>query len=177
MNRLAKPWMRVSSMVRFIVVFVSALIALAIVFPWLSARYNREMMSFMSATAWLVGQVLKLAGQDVSILGRFIHGSGFSIEVIEECTGVYEILIFWAAVLAYPSRWPAKAAGFIGGAISLIILNVIRMVILYIVGHYQPDWFEFMHTYFWQATLILLIATVWIAWIKLVASRPPRRGA
>ncbi|MBD3299099.1 MAG: hypothetical protein GF341_10620 [candidate division Zixibacteria bacterium] len=61
--------------------------------------------------------------------------------------------------------------GFIGGAVALIALNVIRMVFLFMIGQYRHDWFDFMHTYFWQATLILMITTVWIVWIKLVASR------
>ncbi len=158
-------------MLRFLVVFLVALLVLAILFPWLSARYNREMMMFMSATAWLVGKTLILLGEDIVISGRFLSGTGFSIEVIEECTGAYEILIFWAAVIAYPTRWRGKLIGFVGGAVALIVLNIIRMVFLFFVGLYRPDWFDFMHTYFWQATLILMITTVWIVWIKLVASR------
>lgn len=165
-----QQWLRVPPMVRFILVFVVVLLALSVLFPWLSARYNEQMMMFMAATAWLVGKTLGLIGESVVITGRFISGQGFSIEVIEECTGIYEILIFWAAVMAYPSRWRAKLIGLFGGAVALILLNIIRMVFLFLVGEYQPAWFDFMHTYFWQATLILMITTVWIVWIRLVAS-------
>ncbi|MBD3299508.1 MAG: exosortase H [candidate division Zixibacteria bacterium] len=171
MSRLSNRWSQVPPMLRFLAVFLIALLALAILFPWLSARYHQQMLMFMSATAWLVGKTLILLGEDIVISGRFLSGTGFSIQVIEECTGAYEILIFWAAVIAYPSRWRGKLIGLTGGAVALIALNVIRMVFLFMIGQYRNDWFDFMHTYFWQATLILMITTVWIVWIKLVASR------
>lgn len=171
MNVIIDKWRAVPPALRFVATFVAALIVLAVVYPWLSTRFNTQMLAFMSGTAWVVGHVLKLFGQEVVVQGRFLTGPGFGVEVIEECTGAYEVLIFWAAVIAYPVRWRAKLIGVIGGLIVLPAINVVRMVVLFYVGTYKPDWFDLMHTYFWQATLILMITVVWILWIRLVASR------
>lgn len=171
MSVVVDKWRAVPPALRFVVTFVLALIVLAIVYPWLSTRFNEQMLAFMSGTAWVVGQVLHLLAQNVAIHGRFLAGPGFGIEVIEECTGAYEVLIFWAAVIAYPVQWRAKLIGLIGGLIILPTINVVRMVVLFYVGTYKPSLFDLMHTYFWQATLILMITVVWIVWIRLVASR------
>ena len=38
--------------------------------------------------------------------------------------------------------------------------------------------FDFMHLYFWQATLILMITSVWLLWIfQVVRREDPARPA
>jgi archaeosortase B (VPXXXP-CTERM-specific) len=167
-------WSRLSPAVRFVVTFLVTLGILSLVYPELSVRYNAQMLRFMAATASAVGLGLKVLGQAVTVDGRYISTPGISVEVIEECTGAYEIIIFWAAVLAYPARWRARVIGLFGGMIALLLINVLRMMLLVAVGNRWPQSFQFMHIYFWQATLILMIVSVWILWIKMVASRPVR---
>ncbi len=41
-----------------------------------------------------------------------------------------------------------------------------RFVALILVGRYWYSTFEFMHLYFWQVTLILMITSVWEFWIE-----------
>ena len=166
---------RVPPPIRFIIAFLLSLGILALVYPWLSAKFHVQMEMFMAFTAWMVGQGLAALGGDVAIDGRFVHMAGLSVEVIEECTGAYEIIIFWAAVIAYPARWRAKVWGIIGGMFALLAINVFRMMFLVAVGSRWPDLFDFLHIYFWQATLILMIVTVWVTWIKLIANREPTK--
>ena len=47
----------------------------------------------------------------------------------------------------------------------LYAFNILRILVLLLVGRYQHDLFDFMHLYFWQATLILMITSVWLLWI------------
>jgi hypothetical protein len=37
-----------------------------------------------------------------------------------------------------------------------------------VVGRYYRESFDFMHLYFWQATMIAMITTVWLIWIAKV---------
>jgi len=172
-NPAHRLWQRIPPPLRFILLFLVSLGALSVIYPWLSTRYAAQMESFMAMTAWIVGKGLTLLGADVMISGRMIHASGISVEVIEECTGAYEIVIFWAAVLAYPAHWRAKVWGITGGMLALLLINIIRMMFLVAVGSRWPGTFDFLHIYFWQATLILMIVTVWVLWIRLIANRMP----
>ncbi len=171
---LVARWRRLPPAVRFVVLFVLTLGVLSLIYPPLSIRYNDQMVKFMAGTASVVGLGLRLFGVNATVDGRFIVAPGISVEVIEECTGVYEVIIFWAAVVAFPARWRAKMIGVFGGMIALLFINVLRMMFLVAVGGRWPGSFDFMHIYFWQATLILMIVSVWILWIKLIASRLSR---
>ena len=164
---------RIPPPLRFILAFLVSLGALAVVYPWLSTRFHTQMEAFMAGTTWMVGKGLALCGSDISIDGRLVHASGLSVEVIEECTGAYEIIIFWAAVIAYPARWRAKLWGIVGGMLALLAINIFRMMFLVAAGSRWPESFEFLHIYFWQTTLILMIVTVWVLWIRLIANREP----
>lgn len=169
-------WRRLTPTVRFLIVFVGALAILSFAYPWLSTRFHGVTLRLMEATASIVAMIASPLMDGLVLAGRTIRTPHIAIEVIEECTGIYEILIFWAAVIAFPAAWRAKAAGIIGGALALLLINIVRMVFLVIVGDRWPESFDLLHTYFWQATLILMILTVWILWIRLVASRTTRQA-
>ena len=95
----------------------------------------------------------------------------FNVLIIEECTGIFEVLIFLAAVLAYPTGWVDKLIGIALGVPILYAFNIARILVLLWVGRFHNELFEFMHIYFWQATLILMITSVWLLWILKVVRR------
>ncbi len=116
-------------------------------------------------TAQLAYLVLSAYSDEATISGNLIHMNGFAVRIIEECTGIFEVIIFVAAVLAFPTSWAKRMVGLAMGIPMLYVFNVVRILVLILVGRYQPDVFEFMHIYFWQATLILMITSVWLLWI------------
>ena len=79
-----------------------------------------------------------------------------------------------ARILAFR---PTAKKPFVLGLPTLYLFNVLRIVFLTLVGVYYHDLFDFMHLYFWQATLILMITTVWVMWILLVVSREKKTAA
>ncbi len=125
----------------------------------------------MAITATICGGILDIFYNDVTVFGRYLTFNGFSVEIIEECTGIFEMLIFLAALISYPASWRSKLIGFLLGIPALYAFNVIRIVFLAFVGAHYHKLFDFMHLYFWQATLILMITTVWVLWILLVVGR------
>jgi len=175
--RITSRFSRLHPAIRFVVLFLVSLLVLSIVFSVASAVFNPQMLSFMALTAHLVGGVTNLFGMDVSVQDRYINAPRLAVEIIEECTGLYEIIIFIAAVLAYPATRREKTIGVAGGIVVLYALNIVRMVFLMMVGNARPDWFDFFHVYFWQASLILMITSVWLLWIVKVVRNDTRRPA
>ena len=172
-----RQFSRLHPAIRFVILFVSSLLVLSILFSIASAVFHPQMVSFMALTANIVGYVLDVGGMEVSYHDRYISAPRLAVEIIEECTGLYEIVIFVAAVLAYPAIWREKTTGIAGGIVLLYLLNIARMVFLIAVGNARPDWFDFLHVYFWQATLILMITSVWLLWIVKVVGDGARRTA
>ncbi len=160
---------------RFVVLFLVYLGALAWLYPKASIRFAGA-VDFMSAlTARLGGASLALFSDAIQYREKLIFYGGFAVEIIEECTGLYEMLIYAAAVMAFPTTLVKKGIGLLFGIPTLYAINVARIVFLVWVGRFYPDVFDFMHLYFWQATLILMITSVWLLWIFKVVRRenPP----
>ncbi len=163
---------------RFVFLFLLYLGIASVGYPELRDRYRFIMEAMMVGTAKLEYFMFLPFTDDVSTQGTLVVLKGFSVKIIEECTGVYEALIFASAVLAFPTTWAKRGIGFAFGIPAIYAFNAIRIMVLIIVGKYFPASFEFMHLYFWQATLIVMITSVWALWIfKVVIREPPAAAA
>jgi archaeosortase B (VPXXXP-CTERM-specific) len=157
---------------RFVGKFLLFLILLGTIYSQTSSRWDGFRNGFTAATARVVSGCYSLAGGKTSAAGSLISGEKIALQVIEECTGAYEMIIFAAAVLAFPTGWRKKGWGIVLGLPLLYGINILRMMLLaYVQAHGSPNLFDFMHIYFWQATLILMILGVFLLWIKLAVYR------
>jgi exosortase H (IPTLxxWG-CTERM-specific) len=125
---------------------------------------------FEAITANSVYAVLRVIGFNVSRYGNIVSGNSYSIKVIDECLGI-EILVLSAAfVLAFPAPWKKK---LIAGAIGLPVLlmaNVLRMVILFLICSYQRNWFEYAHLYLGQFMMLIIVVSLFLIWLASLNS-------
>ena len=150
----------------------AAYLAIAVLaYPALRAEIFPVLRALESATAALASGVLSLVSSDVSQGGRVLVLSGHTALVVEECTGLYEVLIYGAAVLAFPAGWRQRLLGLALGIPLIYAFNVLRIATLLAAGRYNPAALDFLHLYLWQATLILVITGTWLLWIALVVRR------
>ena len=158
--------------VRAIVVSFVLYLAIAVLaYPTLRAEFFPAVRALEGTTTALASGLLGLFGSDVSHAERVLVFEGHTALIVEECTGVYEILIFCAAVLAFPTSSRKRLAGVALGIPLIYAFNVIRIATLLAVGRYHPATLDFLHLYFWQVTLILMITGTWLLWIALVVRR------
>jgi len=161
-----------SPLLRFVGTFIFFLILLGGAYSLFSSRSELFRKGFTGLTAKVVGACYSLGGSQTAVSGNLITGPGVALQVIEECTGAYEMIIFAAALWAFPTSWRKKLWGLLLGLPLLYAINVVRMMLLALVqAHGNRNLFDFMHIYFWQATLILMILGVFILWIKLIVYR------
>jgi archaeosortase B (VPXXXP-CTERM-specific) len=159
------------SVLRFVITFLAFLVLGGIVFSQLLSRFHEQVLWLMDLTASIVGLAMSLFSSNVSFSGATVIFNGFSVEIIDECTGLFEMLIYVAAVLAYSASIKKKLLGIALGVPAIFIFNIVRIAVLLIAGASSLRLFDFMHLYFWQATLIIMIATAWVGWLYLVVYR------
>ena len=150
---------------RFVALFLIYLGLVSVLYPLFTASFSGVIRWLIDATAYVEYLILRPFTSEVSYAGHLVVFQGFSVKIIVECTGIFEIMIFSAAVLAFPTSIRKKAIGLFLGAPLLYLFNVVRIIVLILVGRYWFSIFDFMHIYFWQATLILMITSVWLLWI------------
>jgi archaeosortase B (VPXXXP-CTERM-specific) len=156
---------------RFVGLFALYLTVIAIGYPWATKRAITVVETMTEATAAVGTALLSLVSDEASRSGNLMQLGSFNVMIIEECTGIFEVLIFLAAVFAYPTGWIDKLIGVALGVPILYAFNVARIMVLLWVGRFHSQFFDFMHIYFWQATLILMITSVWLLWILKVVRR------
>jgi exosortase H (IPTLxxWG-CTERM-specific) len=129
---------------------------------------------FTAGVARASGVALDLLGQNVSMDGTIIRSPRFAVNIRNGCNGVEAMLIFLAAVLAFPASWKARLAGLALGFVAIQAVNLVRVVALFLTGAYFPKLFDTSHTVIWQTVVILFGVLLWIFWAnRFTARREP----
>jgi exosortase H (IPTLxxWG-CTERM-specific) len=125
--------------------------------------------------ARMAGAVLHLIGEQVTVDGLHLRSPRFAVTIYNGCNGLITSLIFISGVLAFPVGWRAKLWGAVGGLLAIQVVNLIRIISLYYIGIYLPQYFSESHIFVWQSLVILAGVTLWIAWAHY-ATAPARAG-
>ena len=147
-------------------VFVGIILAFILALPVYRGFINGP---FSVAVANSTGFLLRVFGVGARATGTSVISPMFSVEVIPACSGIFAYILFLAAVLAYPCKLKAKAMGIALGFATIFILNLVRMVSLFYIGTYLPQFFEVAHLLFWQSLMIACTALLWFFWAQWLA--------
>jgi archaeosortase B (VPXXXP-CTERM-specific) len=141
------------------------------IFTLLYIIFKDDLEFFRNITADGLSAILGIFGIQNSVFGSVIHLETISLKVIDECTGIYELLVYSGCVLAYSTTLDKKMYGIAFGVPAILSINMVRLVCLAFVGVWYPAIFDYVHYYLWQVTLILIIVLVTLLWIEKVVKR------
>jgi exosortase H (IPTLxxWG-CTERM-specific) len=148
--------------------FILGFAVIIAVFYWFyESSYYTGIGSFItSVDSHISGFILNIFGQQTLVSGPVIGSSKFSISIERGCDAVEAMALFSAALLSYPARWKDKLIGLLAGIVILFLLNLVRIVTLFLTGIYAPKLFQVMHIEIWEALFILFAVALWIFWIR-----------
>lgn len=154
---------------RFLILF---LLILTISFTVIALRPVNDAVvdPYTGMIARMSGAALQLLGEDVTVAGCDLRSPRFSVTIYNGCNGLITSLIFVSGVLAFPAGWRAKSIGTIGGLLAIQLINLVRIVSLYYIGVYFPQYFSESHVFVWQSVVILAGVTLWIVWAHHAAA-------
>jgi exosortase H (IPTLxxWG-CTERM-specific) len=127
---------------------------------------------FTAGIAKVSGATLNLLGQNVKMSGVQIRNESFGVSIRNGCNGVETMIIFLAAVFAFPAPWKARFLGLAIGIVAIQAVNLVRVVALFLTGAYFPKFFDSSHTVIWQTIVILFGVLLWIFWANRFATPP-----
>lgn len=157
---IIRAWLAFAAMIG---VFTTILLFLNL-YTGFDAWLNRVTAQMLAAALWLLG-----AGGQTA--GTIVSSKIFSAEIITECTAIFPIMIFLAAVIAYPSGWRKKLWGIALGVPAILFVNLIRLVSLFYIGYWFPSVFETAHLLVWQSLIIFFAVLFWLVWVELFVHR------
>ncbi|HEY6146467.1 MAG TPA: exosortase H [Thermoanaerobaculia bacterium] len=157
----------------FLARFVLLLAAFAFLVAWRPVN-DRVIVPFTAGIARTSAALLNLLSEKVSVSGTEIRAAGFSVDIENGCNGVETALLFGSAVLAFPASWRARAAGLALGFLAIQLLNLVRVVTLFWIGHHRPALFSAAHTVLWQSAVVIAGVLLFLLWAsRQKASAPP----
>lgn len=102
-----------------------------------------------------------------------ISAKGPAIEIERGCDAIEPSALLASAVMASPVPFVSRLLAVGAGTALLMLLNLVRIISLYLFQVHYPAAFETMHLDVWQALFIILAIVLWGMW----ASRAVRRKA
>ena len=103
-----------------------------------------------------------------ALLGQAIKIDYYTLNFVPACVAVsaYILLAFLILTTAKIS-WKHRIQLFIKGSVSILALNLVRIVLLVIILiEYGQNYFEAIHLIFWQIIASVYVAAVWILLVK-----------
>ena len=165
-------WQQYRRELGFLTFFVLILATSFTLISWNPVN-DRVIEPFTGAIARAGGATLNLLGQDTKMNGTIIRSERFAVNIRNGCNGVEAMLIYFAAVLAFPASWKSRLLGVALGFVAIQLVNLVRVVALFLTGVYFPRLFDSSHTVIWQTVVILSGVLLWILWANRFAELPP----
>jgi len=151
-----------------VVMFAGGFLAICLLFylitnmAWFEAFRQPILNMYSSISAAL----LNLFGFGVQSKGELLSSSDFSVSIEEGCDAIAPAILYAISVAIFPIATKTKWKGLLYGLLAIAVLNVIRIISLFMTGIYAPSLFEFMHVDFWQAIFIVFTVGIWIYWMR-----------
>ena len=134
---------------------------------WFQA-FRAPLLSMYSETSSFL---LNIFGYGTNASGPLISSSDFSVSIEEGCDAIAPSILFAISVAIFPIAWSVRWRGLLWGLLAISVLNLIRIVSLFLTGIHIPSLFEFMHVDVWQAIFIVFTVGIWIYWMKWSTNR------
>ena len=125
----------------------------------------------MNIDAKISSFLLNIFGMGTTAVGDTVSSNKFSVDIESGCDGIEAIAIFTGAVAAYPKSAKFKYKGILFGILFLLLMNIVRIITLFVTGVHFPKLFDMMHVEVWQVIFIVLAIVCWLVWIQSVIRR------
>ena len=86
------------------------------------------------------------------------------LSIYEGCNGLNVIVIFIAFVVAYGGRLKNIIWFSVSGIVVIHIMNLTRIVLLYFVAQYYPNFMYFTHKYLFTGFIYAVVLALWYWW-------------
>jgi len=130
---------------------------------------DRVIVPFTAEIARISAAMLRIFVRDVATAGTTIVSRRFSMDVENGCNAVETMILFAAAVLAFPASVRDRLVGLAIGLPAIQALNIVRLFSLFLLGVHRPDWFSVSHIAIWQTVIILIGVAMFVIWSSRVA--------
>jgi exosortase/archaeosortase family protein len=117
--------------------------------------------------------VLHLFGSKVMLSSEnfLLYPNGNSVQIIWACTGLKQAYIFFCILAFYRGPWKHKLWYIPLGLTIVYAFNIFRITFITCCISTHPNWFTFLHLYFFKYLFYLVIFALWAIWDEKIVER------
>ena len=122
---------------------------------------------------------LHLFGSSVVLMpnNSLHYPNGNSVLVIWACTGLKQAYIFFCIIAFYRGPWIKKLWYIPLGLLVVYFFNLLRIATIAACIEFHPNWFNFLHLFFFKYLFYLLIFGMWVYWEEKIVSKPHKSNS
>ncbi len=136
--------------------FVTKFLAIVAAYYLIVLFLSEEIFSpYVNATAYLSSLLISIFYEAITVSGNFIGGGTSYISLSFGCEGTEPLVIFIAAMVAFPMKYKDKLLPLLSGIGILYFLNLIRVLGLFIVNVNMPEIFVEVHEIYFPILFII----------------------
>jgi exosortase/archaeosortase family protein len=152
-----------SPILRYVGGFVGLLIVFYVVYS--SNFFDQYFLQPIVSTQTTISSVvLNLFGQENKADGITLTGSNNSLNVSKGCDGMEVSALYLIGILLMPFTWQSKGVGLFWGFLVLYLLNLLRIIGLFVTQIYMPSAFDFLHLHGGFALFTVVAIFMWMIW-------------
>jgi len=163
-----------------ILLFGLGLAALMIFYFWMSYTSFFEdyiNLPIVKGYAHISSFLLNILGQGTTVDNTFVTNPFFRMNIGRGCDAVSPTILFMGAVALFPAAFAHKWKTLAIAPFAFALLNIVRIVSLFLLGVYVPSLFDFAHIEFWQGVFILITILAWFYWLLQVLRKTKSDGS
>ncbi len=126
---------------------------------------DRLLYRDLQFNARIADACLRLFGQHTRLVQDVvIQSPHFTMGIRRGCDGIEPAWLVCAAMLAFPAPWRKQLLGMVVATAILQLLNLVRILTLYVIGVYLPSFFNSAHLELWPTLFILAAILLFLRW-------------
>lgn len=148
--------------------FIGGVFIFSIFSFWLTSQdsFIKVVQPLLNLYTYLSSKILNIFGYATSARAEYLSGPVFSLEVKKGCDAIAPMILLVLSILFFPAPFKSKPKAILYGIGLLFLLNLVRIISLYLVKLYVPSIFDFMHTDLWQIVFIVFTLYLWLRWLR-----------
>jgi exosortase/archaeosortase family protein len=140
-------------------------LSLALFYVLLSTPiFDHALYAYLKANAWLANAILRALGQATHVSEVTIQSPLFSMRIQRGCDAVEPTWLVCAAMLSFPAPFIHKIRGMLAAIVLLQVMNLVRIITLYLIAIRFPGLFNSAHEELWPTVFIIVAIAFFVGW-------------
>ena len=119
------------------------------------------------SSAWVCNHILHIKTEISGAM--LVHNYYHRIGVTAGCSGLKQYYQFFFLMALYPGPWVKKTWFIPLGIILIFLVNIFRIVVLFIVIIYNAELFSLVHDWVLRPMFFVVMFLLWVWWIEKLA--------